>query len=192
MSSNYSANQYDSAFRSKRLQNWCETKPTEEKPTAHRGHTTFIANDRGHLLPGVKKGSAWPDFKGTWDLPTRIPAHRIDPTGRSVEGLQRLKAWGFDTQKAGNSCLREGVQNIDELQTSADLQRHGSASSFTSESRPTSQNPIITEGQNTARQSQDFHAAEVRSIGSPAESESLVSQHTAAEENPAASPAAGE
>lgn len=24
-----------------------------QRPTAQRGHTTFIANDRGHLLPGV-------------------------------------------------------------------------------------------------------------------------------------------
>ncbi|XP_022621677.1 protein Flattop isoform X2 [Seriola dumerili] len=57
MSSSYSANQYDSAFRSQRLQNWCETKRFKERPNAQEGHTTFIANDRGHLLPGVAKTS---------------------------------------------------------------------------------------------------------------------------------------
>uniref|UniRef100_A0A8C3APH9 Protein Flattop n=1 Tax=Cyclopterus lumpus TaxID=8103 RepID=A0A8C3APH9_CYCLU len=78
-----SANQYDSAFQPQRLQNWCEPRHFKE------GHTTFIANNRGHL------GKAWPDFKGTWDLPARIPARCINPTGRSVEGLNRLKTWGF-------------------------------------------------------------------------------------------------
>uniref|UniRef100_A0A673BHP2 Protein Flattop n=1 Tax=Sphaeramia orbicularis TaxID=375764 RepID=A0A673BHP2_9TELE len=114
MSSGYSANQYDSAFKSQRLQNWCVSKPFKERPTAHEGHTAFIANDRGHLLPGVvKKGSAWPDFKGTWDLPARIPAHRICPTARSVEGLNRLKSWGFDT---GSSEPQRGSKNTDKDQ----------------------------------------------------------------------------
>lgn len=51
----------------------------------------------------VQRGSAWPDFKGTWDLPARIPAHPINPTSRSVEGLDRLKCWGFDLQHTGTS-----------------------------------------------------------------------------------------
>uniref|UniRef100_A0A4W5LKW1 Protein Flattop n=1 Tax=Hucho hucho TaxID=62062 RepID=A0A4W5LKW1_9TELE len=45
----------------------------KERPSAAEGHTIFIASDRGHLLPGVKRGSAWPDFKGTWELPARLP-----------------------------------------------------------------------------------------------------------------------
>uniref|UniRef100_A0AAX7SXS7 Protein Flattop n=1 Tax=Astatotilapia calliptera TaxID=8154 RepID=A0AAX7SXS7_ASTCA len=55
MSSSYSANQYDSAFKPHRLQNWCETKHFKERPSAQVGRTTFIADDRGHLLPGVGK-----------------------------------------------------------------------------------------------------------------------------------------
>uniref|UniRef100_A0A3Q3A8Q0 Protein Flattop n=1 Tax=Kryptolebias marmoratus TaxID=37003 RepID=A0A3Q3A8Q0_KRYMA len=74
MASSFSANQYDSAFRSQRLQNWCEAKHFKERPTARATLTSFVADNKGHLLPGVKKGSAWPDFKGTWDLPTRIPS----------------------------------------------------------------------------------------------------------------------
>ncbi|XP_049437764.1 protein Flattop isoform X3 [Epinephelus fuscoguttatus] len=108
----YSANQYDSAFKPRRLQNWCKTKNFKERPTAHEGHTTFIADDRGHLLPGVR-GSAWPDFKGTWDLPARIPAHRINPTSRSVEGLNRLRSWGFDPQHTGKSQPHSGSTDTD-------------------------------------------------------------------------------
>ncbi|KAF1390916.1 hypothetical protein PFLUV_G00063070 [Perca fluviatilis] len=115
----YSANQYDSAFKPRRLQNWCETnvKHFKERPTAHEGHTTFIADERGHLLPGVvKKGSAWTDFKGTWDLPARIPAHRINPTGRSVDGLNMLKSWGIDPQHTGKSQPHRGSKDTDRLQ----------------------------------------------------------------------------
>uniref|UniRef100_A0A4W5LK59 Protein Flattop n=1 Tax=Hucho hucho TaxID=62062 RepID=A0A4W5LK59_9TELE len=62
------------------------------RPSAAEGHTIFIASDRGHLLPGVKakRGSAWPDFKGTWELPARLPPASINPTARSEEGRQRL------------------------------------------------------------------------------------------------------
>ncbi|KAG7278439.1 hypothetical protein CRUP_038734 [Coryphaenoides rupestris] len=71
MSSNYSANQYESAYSSQRLQNWCVSKP------------------------GKQKGKSWPDFKGTWDLPARPhPCGTVNTTGRSVEGLRRLGALG--------------------------------------------------------------------------------------------------
>uniref|UniRef100_A0A3P9C7P0 Protein Flattop n=1 Tax=Maylandia zebra TaxID=106582 RepID=A0A3P9C7P0_9CICH len=107
MSSSYSANQYDSAFKPHRLQNWCETKHFKERPSAQVGRTTFIADDRGHLLPGVgKRGLAWPDFKGTWDLPARIPGQRINPTARSVEGLNRLKSWGRYPKNPDRAKLR--------------------------------------------------------------------------------------
>ncbi|CAG6012636.1 unnamed protein product [Menidia menidia] len=71
MSSNFSANQYEGAFKSQRLQNWCQPKHFKER------------------------GGAWPDFKGTWELPARIPAGRLDPTARSAEGLNRLRTWGL-------------------------------------------------------------------------------------------------
>uniref|UniRef100_A0A3Q3M3C3 Protein Flattop n=1 Tax=Labrus bergylta TaxID=56723 RepID=A0A3Q3M3C3_9LABR len=125
MSSSYSANQYESAFRSQKLQNWCETKRFKERPTAQEGHTTFIADDRGHLLPGhficinkheyiyTSGGSAWPDFKGTWDLPPRIPARHVNPTGRSEEGLRRLRSWGFDPQHTGRSQTHTSSRTSD-------------------------------------------------------------------------------
>ncbi|XP_070767148.1 protein Flattop [Enoplosus armatus] len=205
MSSRYSANQYDSAFKSQRLQNWCESKHFNERPTAQEGHTTFIADDRGHLLPGVvKRGSAWPDFKGTWDLPARIPARRINSTGRSVEGLNRLKSWGLDPQHTGESQPHRGSKNTDRLQdvgeqTNVDVQQDGAAPSSAAEVRPASKNCPVTGGERTASQNQDSLAAVVGSVGQPAEEKQVLqatgkdrplSQCSAAE--PATRPAAGE
>ncbi|XP_062871683.1 protein Flattop [Trichomycterus rosablanca] len=93
MSSSFSANQYDSAFKSNKLQNWTQPKSFKERPSVTQGHTTFIATDQGHLLSDVKRGSAWSSFKGTWDLPKRIPPVNINPTARSQEGQERLRAW---------------------------------------------------------------------------------------------------
>ncbi|XP_060794160.1 protein Flattop [Neoarius graeffei] len=94
MSSNFSANQYESAFKSSKLQNWTVPKQYKDKRSPAEGHTIFIATDRGHLLPAVKRGCPWTSFQGTWDLPNRIFPVHINPTARSQEGQQRLRAWG--------------------------------------------------------------------------------------------------
>ncbi|XP_065817045.1 protein Flattop [Labrus bergylta] len=176
MSSSYSANQYESAFRSQKLQNWCETKRFKERPTAQEGHTTFIADDRGHLLPGlVKGGSAWPDFKGTWDLPPRIPARHVNPTGRSEEGLRRLRSWGFDPQHTGRSQTPTSSRTSD-----AGEQRDNSVHppSSAAKARPASQSCPVTGGS----QKQDCERAESR----PAEAaEEKPAVRSAAEEKPA-------
>ncbi|XP_029975479.1 protein Flattop [Salarias fasciatus] len=126
MSSRYSANQYEGAFRSHRLQNWCQAKPSKQRPAAHRGHTTIISNDRGHLLPGVvKRGSAWPDFRGTWDLPARIPAQHINPTARSQEGLHRLRSWGLQPQRSGSFQPHGGSKGTECLQEAAEQSSDG-------------------------------------------------------------------
>uniref|UniRef100_A0A8D3DQT0 Protein Flattop n=1 Tax=Scophthalmus maximus TaxID=52904 RepID=A0A8D3DQT0_SCOMX len=166
MSSGYSANQFDSAFRSQRLQNWCVTKPFKERPTAKHGHTTFIANDRGHLLPMVKRGSAWPDFKGTWDLPARIPACHVNPTSRSVEGLDRLKSWGFDPQHTGKSQPHSYSKESDRLQfqITGDAQQDCAGASSTAEARLASQIRPVTGGETAASQNQDSQAAAVGSV----------------------------
>ncbi|XP_074538279.1 protein Flattop [Halichoeres trimaculatus] len=132
MSSSYSANQFEGVFKAQRLQNWCESKPFKQRPTAQEGHTTFVADDRGHLLPGVvKRRSAWSDFKGTWDLPARIPARRINPTGRSEEGLSRLRTWGFDpqhTRTSGTPWTPAGSRNSDKDQIHDTSQKDGAVS----------------------------------------------------------------
>ncbi|TSM04859.1 Protein Flattop [Bagarius yarrelli] len=47
--------------------------------------SSFSANQRG---------CPWPSFKGTWDLPKHIPPVNVNPTARSQEGQQQLRAWG--------------------------------------------------------------------------------------------------
>lgn len=41
-----------------------------------------------------QRGCPWTSFQGTWDLPSHIPPVSINPTARSLEGQQRLRAWG--------------------------------------------------------------------------------------------------
>ncbi|KAL2104297.1 hypothetical protein ACEWY4_001165 [Coilia grayii] len=115
MSSSFSANQYEGAFKSQKLQNWTVPKHFKERPCAVNGHTTFIATDRGHLLPGLKaKGaSAWTSFVGTWDLPNWIPPNHINPTARSQEGQERLR-------KCGNS--RDTTKKVTSLQQAEEAQ----------------------------------------------------------------------
>ncbi|XP_054645147.1 protein Flattop [Dunckerocampus dactyliophorus] len=176
MSYSFSANQYDDAFKPKRLQNWCQAKQITKLPRAHKGHTTFVADNRGHLLPGlVKKGSAWPDFKGTWDLPARTPPRSINPTSSSVEGLNRLKACGLDPQHTGNCEPQGGSKNTDGLQDAAkqstgDVQQDDAVSTplSTAESRPASQNRPISADYKTGSQNQDMQADEASSVTLPA------------------------
>ncbi|KAM8753975.1 protein Flattop [Acanthopagrus schlegelii] len=174
MSSNYSANQYDSAFRSQRLQNWCETKCSNQQ------------------------GSAWPEFKGTWDLPARIPAHRINPTSRSVEGLDRLKCWGFDLQHTGTSQLHSKNKYVPKnvgMQTNGDVQRNAAVMSSAAESQQATQSLPIPGDRGPASQNHDSQAAVVEPIGQPDE-EKLARQAAESvqrdEEKPALRHAAGE
>uniref|UniRef100_A0A3Q0RBE2 Protein Flattop n=1 Tax=Amphilophus citrinellus TaxID=61819 RepID=A0A3Q0RBE2_AMPCI len=90
--------QYDGAFKPHRLQNWCETKHFKE------------VRD---VLP---RGSAWPDYKGTWNLPAHIPAQRINPTARSVEGLNRLKSWGMYPKHTDMSQPHRGSKSTNRMQ----------------------------------------------------------------------------
>lgn len=71
MASNFSANQFESAFCAKNLCNWEVPKWYPKHPRRRTQVTEFIANDRGHLLPNIErpKTSPWGQFKGTWQLP---------------------------------------------------------------------------------------------------------------------------
>lgn len=46
-----------------------------QRPRAFDGFTQIVANNRGHLLSGVKRSreSPWGNFVGTWDMPLNIP-----------------------------------------------------------------------------------------------------------------------
>ncbi|XP_077584732.1 protein Flattop isoform X2 [Stigmatopora nigra] len=181
MSSRYSANQYDDAFNPKRLQNWCLTKPEFKAPTARKGCTKFVADNNGHLLPGtVKKGSAWPEFKGTWDLPARIPVQKINPTSRSVEGIQRLRAWGLDPDvmtpgPPRGSKITDASPNPNKKDSKCVLQNEAISSSVrpsTAESQTASQSRPVTADSKTGKHRVKIQAEGVSSVTSADKPES--------------------
>nr|XP_055045256.1 protein Flattop isoform X1 [Misgurnus anguillicaudatus] len=162
MSTSFSANQYERAFKSQKLQNWTIPKEFKERPSAAEGYTTFIATDRGHLLPGLKtkvcihfcRGSAWPSFQGTWDLPRHIPPVYINPTARSQEGQDRLKrTWGKTksitsqapedlggsraSQNVENTNVNQPAEESNMIQSNSD---QGKPEMLTEQPRPNSQN----------------------------------------------------
>ncbi|CAI9534806.1 unnamed protein product, partial [Staurois parvus] len=95
MATSYSANQYQSAFNPRQLQNWTVPKPCKQFPRTHDGFTQIIANDRGHLLPGAPRAQAspWGAFLGTWDMPLKIPPSKLSLTSRSADASKRLTQW---------------------------------------------------------------------------------------------------
>lgn len=74
MASNFSANQFEDSFKAKSLCNWEVPHWYPARPHRRTTTTKFIANDRGHLLPEVKrpKSSPWGRFKNTWQMPKSI------------------------------------------------------------------------------------------------------------------------
>lgn len=111
MSTSFSANQYQDAFYSKKLQNWEKPATHTERPKSKTGGTPIIATDRGHLLNGVPKSGVnpWGDFVGTWDLPKNIPGNctRV-PTARTTYARERLER---DTEQASRVLTGQAKNN---------------------------------------------------------------------------------
>ncbi|XP_029435347.1 protein Flattop isoform X1 [Rhinatrema bivittatum] len=95
MAFHFSANQYQSAFEASHLQSWNIPKQYKEHPSCHDGHTAFITNNRGHLLPGIPRSekNPWGAFVGTWDMPLKIPPFKASLTSRSAEAAAHLTEW---------------------------------------------------------------------------------------------------
>ncbi|XP_071842172.1 protein Flattop-like [Apostichopus japonicus] len=93
MASHFSANQYEKAFDSRRLQHWQLPKSYKERPDSYEGFTQIIANDRGHLMEGVPKSarSPWGEFVGTWDMPRKIPGNITTYMARSDPAVGGIK-----------------------------------------------------------------------------------------------------
>ncbi|XP_028265213.1 protein Flattop [Parambassis ranga] len=194
MSSFFSANQFDDTFR--RMQNSGPAKKFKERPSTQMGHTAFIADNKGHLFPGVKKGNTWPDFKGTWDLPPRIPPCHINPTARSEAGINRLRTWGYVPQHAGMSDSHRDSKATGKVhdkgeQSSEGEQQDAAAPSSAGEARAPSQDCPGKRDERPASQNQDSQAAMVETDDRPVTQASgmdrNLSQQSVAEEKPAAS-----
>ncbi|KAI5710390.1 hypothetical protein M8J75_008274 [Diaphorina citri] len=74
MSLNFSAHQYDAAFKPRRLGNWEVPKTYPELPLFRKCQPEVIANDRGHLYPKYKcrRKNPFCNYIGTYALPRRI------------------------------------------------------------------------------------------------------------------------
>ncbi|XP_069460789.1 protein Flattop isoform X2 [Ambystoma mexicanum] len=68
MSLNFSANQYEDAYNSKKLQNWTLPKHHREK-------------------------SPWGKYMGTWDMPLKIPPAKVSLASRSARAANHLTEW---------------------------------------------------------------------------------------------------
>ncbi|XP_033641405.1 protein Flattop homolog isoform X2 [Asterias rubens] len=112
-STNSTANRYEQAFDSKRLQNWQLPHTYKERPSRFDGFTQVIANDRGHLLGGVPHSSEnpWGKFVGTWDIPLKIPGNvttfmaRSDPAAVGI--VKGRKDHEDYMRKAAGSPVKE-------------------------------------------------------------------------------------
>lgn len=71
----FSAGQYDQEFAPQRLQMYQVPKYVSSKEPKLAKSKTFIADEKGHLAEGVRRGHSNPfgDFVGTWDMPKTIP-----------------------------------------------------------------------------------------------------------------------
>ncbi|KAJ9590608.1 hypothetical protein L9F63_016378, partial [Diploptera punctata] len=81
---------FEAEFKAKKLNNWEVPKWYPDRPKQPRKvPTRIIANDRGHLLPGIQRvpgDSPWGNYVGTWDLPKKISrklANEINKSRRS-------------------------------------------------------------------------------------------------------------
>ncbi|CAF0801906.1 unnamed protein product [Brachionus calyciflorus] len=104
MSKIYSAGQYDQTFSPKRMQMYALSKQElEQRPAQRHTETSFVANDKGHLLSGVPRsnGNPFGDYVGTWDLPKSIPGpYHLVKTGRADRNVEQLHQKKIQTDNA--------------------------------------------------------------------------------------------
>ncbi|XP_063872097.1 nucleolar protein dao-5-like isoform X2 [Scylla paramamosain] len=72
--------QFDGGYRPTRLANWEVGRVHQERPRQRRGTTRVIADDRGHLLPGVARSQATPWGPLTQGLEPGLGEQRPSPT----------------------------------------------------------------------------------------------------------------
>ena len=65
------------------------------KVSVSLNESSFIADNKGHLLPGIVRSERSPfgEFIGTWDLPKTIPGpYHVHPMGRTEKNFSSLCA----------------------------------------------------------------------------------------------------
>lgn len=107
MASNFSANQYESEFKPKQLGNWQVPQWYPKFPRRRSGTTKIIVNDRGHLLPEVKRpdASPWGSYVNTWEMPDRMTREEAFSMSAPPVGGSRWK----------KPSIKEKVQKTEEV-----------------------------------------------------------------------------
>ncbi|KMZ08180.1 protein Flattop homolog [Drosophila simulans] len=73
MALNFSAQQFEGRFQSKRLNNWEYPRFSPPRPRGLHKNAKVVAAKNGHLLPEViKEGNSFGQYRGTYELPRRI------------------------------------------------------------------------------------------------------------------------
>ncbi|CAG9860135.1 unnamed protein product [Phyllotreta striolata] len=86
---------YESSFKPKVLGNWQVPKLNISRPKSKKGNTKAIADERGHLLPNIKRsnGNPWGNYIDTWHLPKKIDKK----TAYQINGLiQNTQTSGYN------------------------------------------------------------------------------------------------
>ncbi|KAI8125380.1 UPF0740 protein [Lucilia cuprina] len=101
MAYNFSANQFDSVYKPKGLNNWELPKWYPPRPRQRKGSTKIIANDRGHLLDAIKKNdqNPWGNFRNTYQLPDKINRKFVENYNKC---LLKKDKWSNFPQDANN------------------------------------------------------------------------------------------
>jgi hypothetical protein len=85
---------------------------------------SVIADNRGHLLPGVERSKRSPfgEFIGTWDLPKKIPGpYHVHPMGRTDKNFNSLCAERDRTIQEMEKARTYQVNKNENLASSIDL-----------------------------------------------------------------------
>ncbi|XP_017114282.1 protein Flattop homolog isoform X1 [Drosophila elegans] len=104
MALNFSAQQFENRFESKRLNNWEYPRFSPPRPRGLQKNAKVLAAKNGHLLPGVKKeGNSFGQYRGTFALPLRITRSFCAHYDACLSGRYKFAAFPRDLC----SCQRE-------------------------------------------------------------------------------------
>ncbi|XP_017074770.1 protein Flattop homolog [Drosophila eugracilis] len=104
MAFNFSAQQFENRFESKRLQNWEYPRFSPPRPRGLKKNAKVVASSNGHLLPGIQKeGNSFGQYLGTYELPRRITRSFCAHYDACLSG--RYKFVGYPRDLC--SCQRE-------------------------------------------------------------------------------------
>ncbi|KAL7294718.1 hypothetical protein TKK_0012013 [Trichogramma kaykai] len=104
MSQFWHAHWAEDGFKPTKLRNWEVPRWHAQWPDNHTTSTQFQAHTNGRLFANVKRsGCPWGDYKGTWELPSKIDRKTAEELSRSTE----YKKAFWDIHKKKHDRLNE-------------------------------------------------------------------------------------